>query len=353
MSNTQLTIKSNPKALAFKGLLEGKQFQSALSQTLPRHVSPARIIRVTLSAFQQRPKILECSPESVMLSLLRSAAMGLEPDGGPLGQGYLVPFWSGKNKRYECQFIPGYRGLVKLARNSGEIADVWAEVVYESDEFDYELGLEQKLRHKRNDAADDPGPLKFAYAVARFRDGEKKFVVMNRREVEKVKASSSSKNEQGEVVGPWREWEEEMWKKTAVRRLCKLLPLSVEVAQQIGAEDSDAPIPAVTIDVPQIAGEPAESGPAASTDPHEETAEAAREAVTDQSPPPAVDWAEIETRLAEADTLTKVSQVGRDYSTRLEGDDEFKLAERVEARSAEIRAARGERSNKDKQKELV
>lgn len=233
-----ISVRTDDRTRQFKQILEGQNFQRALAAALPRTIRPERMIRVVLAAFQSNEKILNCTPETVLLSIMRAASMGLEPDGGAMGHGYLVPFWNGKKHRFDCQFIPGYRGLVKLARNSGEIADVWAEVVYEADQFDYELGLEQRLSHKRNDAVDDPGKLRYAYAVARFRDGEKKFVVMNRREVDAVKKRSASRDKQGNIVGPWLEDEPEMWKKTAIRRISKQLPLSPEAATVFSQEDT-------------------------------------------------------------------------------------------------------------------
>lgn len=256
-----LAVKADPRAMQFKTLFENEKFQVSLRQTLPKHMDSGRLIRVTLSAFQTNPKLLECTPETVMLSLMRAAAMGLEPDGGPLGQGYLVPFWNGKARRLDCQFIPGYRGLIKLARNSGEVADVWADVAYEKDSFDYELGVNPTLKHKRNDEVTDPGPIKYAYAVARFRDGERKFVVMNRREIEEIKAKSSSRTKDGKLVGPWVEWEAEMTKKTAVRRLCKLLPLSVENQQRIAAEDDSTVSTATNFILPELGFSPLNDEP--------------------------------------------------------------------------------------------
>ena len=241
--------KFDPRVGAFGSLLKGDSFQNALKAALPRTITVDRMIRVVLSAMTQAPKLLDCTPESVLLSVLRAAAMGLEPDGGPLGQGYLVPYFNGKTKRTECQFIPGYRGLVKLARNSGEIASVTAEVVYERDSFHYELGLDPKLTHKRNDEAPDPGKLTHCYAVARFRDGEKEFVVLNAREVAKVRESSKAQS------GPWFDHEPEMWKKTAVRRLCKMLPLATDpkvAAMQANAVISEE----ATFEVPLNASEP-------------------------------------------------------------------------------------------------
>jgi len=235
---SELRLNPNPRAQQFGTLINGAAFRQALMTALPKHIKLDKFIRVTLAVMSQNQKLLECSPDTVLLSLMRAASLGLEPDGGPLGQGYLVPFWNGKERRLDCQFIPGYRGLVKLARNSGEVEDVSAEVVYEADRFDYAMGLAPKLEHKRNDESADVGKLKYAYAVAHFRSGYKKFIVLNRREIEAIKSSSASRTKDGKIVGPWLEHEAEMWKKSAVRRLSKLLPLSVEVAQQIESDDS-------------------------------------------------------------------------------------------------------------------
>lgn len=241
--------------------------QQALRAALPKHIKLDSFVRVTLAAMQTSPKIFECSQESILLSLMRAASYGLVPDGGALGHGYLVPFWNGKAKRNDCQFVPGYRGLIKLARNSGEVADVWAEVVYEADmqppgKFRYELGLEQTLEHKRNDDAEDAGQLLYAYAVARFKDGEKRFVVMNRREVLAIKAKTASRTKEGDVFGPWNDHEAEMWKKTAVRRLSKMLPLSPEVAAAMNQDEESEAIDAfssVSVTVPQLPQETPES----------------------------------------------------------------------------------------------
>lgn len=232
-----IVIQADKRQVGFKQLFEGESFKRTIASVLPRHVSADRMVRVVLSAMQSNPGLLECDPGSVVLSVLRAAAYGLEPDGGPLGQGYLVPFWSGKNRRKECQFIAGYRGLCKLARNSGEVADIWAEVVYEADRFTYELGLNPTLNHVRDDDGKDPGALKYVYAVARFKDGNKRFIVMNKAEIEKIKAVSASKDKNGNLVGPWVDWESEQWKKTAVRRICKMLPLSVEDQSKVEHDD--------------------------------------------------------------------------------------------------------------------
>lgn len=236
--------------------------QRALRAALPKHVRLESFVRTGLAAMQNNPLIYDCSHESILHSIMNAAAYGLVPDGGALGHGYLVPYWNTKGSRRDCKFIPGYRGLIKLARNSGEIADVWAEVVHEADMeppgmFKYELGLDQSLEHKRNDIAEDAGLLLYAYAVARFKDGEKRFVVMNRREVLAIKSKSASRTKSGEIYGPWVDHEAEMWKKTAVRRLSKMLPLSPDIQRAISDDNEDLTdtidaFSPVSVNVPQL-----------------------------------------------------------------------------------------------------
>ena len=67
------------------------------------------------------PKLQECTRDSIFSSILQASELGLDLSP-PMGEGYLIPRWNGRAKVLECQFQPGYRGLVALARRSGEIA---------------------------------------------------------------------------------------------------------------------------------------------------------------------------------------------------------------------------------------
>lgn len=151
-----------------------------------------------------------CSPESLRNAVVNVALTGatLNP---ALHQAYLVP-----RKGKACLDI-SYRGLVKIATESRGVYDVDAVVVHDKDEFHYEMGLEPVLRHIPC-LDPDPGPLRFVYAIAILPGGIKKFIVLNREEIEKVRKTSAAKS------GPWVDWYEEMARKTAVKKLYKLLP---------------------------------------------------------------------------------------------------------------------------------
>lgn len=224
---TQAVTKS--KVENIRGLLEKSRKQ--MEMALPRHLSADRLMRVAMTSVQKTPQLLECTPHSLIGAVMQAAQLGLEPDG-LLGQAYLVPY---KNT---VTLIPGYKGLLQLARRSGEISTIMAHVVHEADTFDFCYGLEPQLRHVPS-SDDNPGPVIAVYAVARLKDGGTQFEVMWRRQVEEIRKRSKAGNS-----GPWvTDWDE-MAKKTALRRLCKLLPASIELQAAVSLDErAEAGIP--------------------------------------------------------------------------------------------------------------
>lgn len=207
----------------FRSVLERMKPQIQLA--LPRHVSPDRMLRIVLTTVQRTPKLLECTRESLLGCIVQCAQLGLEPDG-LLGHAYLIPFWNGRENRFECQLIVGYKGLRKLAWQSGEISSVSSRVVHAKDDFEYEYGLEEKLRHVPTDEA-DPGPVVAAYAIFRLKDGGHHFEVMTAREINRIRDNSQG-YKRNKATSPWSEHYEEMAKKTAFRRASKMAPASIE-----------------------------------------------------------------------------------------------------------------------------
>ena len=205
-----------------------------IARALPRHITPDRMARIATTALKQTPKLGECTPESFLGSVMTAAQLGLEPNT-PLGEAYLVPF-KNKNRetgRYEmvCQFIPGYRGLVKLALQSPAVSKARARVVYEHDAFDYSFGLDEHLDHKP--AQGDRGKVTHVYAFVKYTDGGSDFDVMNVDDVEKVRRRSKSADN-----GPWvTDWDA-MAMKTVFKRLSKWIPMSTELAAAASLDES-------------------------------------------------------------------------------------------------------------------
>ena len=177
-----------------------------------------RLIRMVENSMKRTPKLFECDPFTLYGAAMACAELQLEPGAG-LGHAYMLPF---ANKgRMECQLIIGYQGMIQVAERDGNIT-VDAQVVYENDDFDYELGLNPTMYHKPAEA--DPGPVKYAYAIARYKDGRFKFRVITKHEIEQARETSKAGKSS---YSPWGTHYPEMARKTAVRRLFKMLPKTV------------------------------------------------------------------------------------------------------------------------------
>ena len=228
----------------------GPKLSASIPATMKKHMTPDRIANIVVSAALRQPALLECSPASILKSCMTATALGLECDG-LLGGAYLVPFWNSKTRQKEAQFIVGYRGLIDLARRSGNITSIEAHVVHSTDKFRCQFGLDPKLEHEPDWNAETPGPMVAVYAIARFRDGGYQFEVMTRAQVDAVRSMSKSGSH-----GPWNDHYLEMARKTVVRRLAKYLPLSIEVRDAMVKEDDQEPAkPTEVAELASILGE--------------------------------------------------------------------------------------------------
>jgi recombination protein RecT len=198
--------------------------KASITAVLPQHMGPDRLMKVALHAIRTTPALLECTTKSLMGAVIQCAQLGLEPNT-VLGHAYLVPFNNKKARRMDVQVIVGYKGLIDLARRSGQIESIAAHAVHENDEFECSLGTEDTLIHKPN-MTKDRGKIIAFYAVAKLKGGAHAFEVMSKADVDKVMAGTQSKG----AYGPWKDHYPEMGRKTVIRRLAKYLPLSIEFA---------------------------------------------------------------------------------------------------------------------------
>jgi recombination protein RecT len=199
----------------FSALLQSEQVQSRLLDAAPKHFTPAKIASLALGAAAKNPKIYECTAASVLQSIIHAAQLGLKFDSIG-GEGHLVPY--GK----KCTFIPGYQGLLKLARQTGDISTIHAEVVCENDNFEWVTG---SITHEV-DWRNPRGGIQAVYAICKFKDGGEQSAVMTLEEVNTIRDSSPGAAKQG---SPWNAHYNEMAKKTVLRRLLKTLPQSVDL----------------------------------------------------------------------------------------------------------------------------
>lgn len=226
-----------------------KRMHTQIEKALPSVITPERFTRIALTAYSRNEKLQECTEESFLGSMMQAAQLGVEPNT-PLGQAYLIPY---RNKGVmEVQFQLGYRGMIDLAYRSGEVQNIQAHEVYENDTFEYELGLEPKLRHIP--ALKDRGEVILYYAVFKLTNGGVGFEVMSKEDVE----AFAKKKSKTYGTGPWQSDFDAMAKKTLVKRLLKFAPLKSDFVRAVTADETiksgisenmaDLPDETVTID---------------------------------------------------------------------------------------------------------
>jgi recombination protein RecT len=225
----QVAARAEPKDIA--GMLSSPKMKQQMALAMPKHMTADRMMRIALTEVRKVPALGQCNIESFMGAIMQCAQLGLEP-GSALGHAYLLPFGNGKAKdgKSNCQLIIGYRGMIDLARRSGQIVSLTARTVHENDTFKYEFGLEETMQHIPADG--DRGKMTHVYAVAKLKGGGVQFDVMSRADVDKVRSTSKAGTN-----GPWVTHFEEMAKKTVIRRLFKYLPVSIEIQQAVTLDE--------------------------------------------------------------------------------------------------------------------
>jgi recombination protein RecT len=199
-----------------------------ISQNLPSTVSPDRFRNVVITAANMTPDLLNADRRSLLGACVKCAADGLVPDGREAA----LVLMGGK-----VQYMPMIAGVLKRARNSGEIASLVVQVVYERDAFAWRpCDPERPVDHTTPPLTEDRGNPIGAYAIARLKDGAVMAEVMSRAEIEKVRAVSRAKGS-----GPWVQWWDQMARKTVLRRLSKYLPMDAAPMEALLQRDDERP----------------------------------------------------------------------------------------------------------------
>ena len=210
-----------------------KQMEGEIAKALPSVITPERFTRMVLSAISSTPKLKECTPASFLGAMMTAAQLGVEPNTA-LGQAYLIPFENRKKGVVECQFQLGYKGLIDLAYRSEQISVIQAQTVYANDTFEYEYGLEPKLRHIP--ATKDRGEPVCYYATFKTKDGGFGYEVMS---VADIRAHAQKYSQSfNKSSSPWTSNFDEMAKKTVLKRVLKFAPLKSDFARGLAQDAS-------------------------------------------------------------------------------------------------------------------
>lgn len=234
------------------------EFMQRIKQSVPRHLSPDRMLRTFVQAVSKTPLLMQCEMRSVLGAMLTCSQVGLEPNT-PLGHAYLIPF-KGRAKRgsqwvdiYEVQLIFGYAGLLDLSYRSKALTSVHADVVWPGADFSFEYGTNAHVKHIPRSRRDDGQPPEWAYMHAVLTQGQA-FEVLPWDEVMRIRNGSQgfqaalrAKNKAEEsgtplpkawTEAPWVKHEIAMARKTAFRSGSKWLPRSIELASVLQLDEA-------------------------------------------------------------------------------------------------------------------
>ena len=208
--------------VAMQGTLE--KMADKFTEALPRQMDVNKFISVLKLTLNKNPRLLQAEQNSLLQTFMRAAQDGLYLDGK---EAAAVQYGN------SVQYIPMVEGIIKVLHNSGLIKTICAEVVYENDLFDYELGTNQHITHKPLITGDRGKPV-CVYAIAVTSNDGQYIEIMNMDEIEKCrqvsKASSSPHS-------PWTKWPDQMRKKTVIHRIAKRLPKNDAINSVVRIED--------------------------------------------------------------------------------------------------------------------
>lgn len=213
-----------------------------IKQSLPKGLDVDRFIRTAFNAIQMHPqkdKLAKADRQSIYNSCLKAAFDGLQIDGR---EAALVVFYDKNSNSNQAQYMPMVQGLVKLARNSGEISSIDSEVVYEHDKFVYRIGLDDMPLHEPDWFGDRGEPVG-VWACVKLKSGEVISRLLPKDKIMRIAKASKNSYQYDETKGAhWDEW----WRKTAIKNVLKYAPKSSEldrVIQEDDANDFDFDVP--------------------------------------------------------------------------------------------------------------
>lgn len=212
--------------LAKKGLMQSKP---SFEQMNLNKLNFAKEMEYAIQAFQGNPSLLGCDVNSVNNCLVNVVMSGLSLSP-VLKQAYLVP------RKGKCCLDPSYQGLVKIVTDSGSVTSIKAQVVYENEPFEIEKGTNGYVKH----GICKKGPLGArigAYSIAVLNDGSNHIEWMYEAQLMDIKARAMKT---GGAV--WKTDEDEMCRKTVIKRHWKFLPKSerAQMAAHAIAFDDEA-----------------------------------------------------------------------------------------------------------------
>ena len=217
--DNQVEVKQTPIALFQANL--GKYEQTVVDLLGTKYgIAPQEFMVKVLNAVKKTPDLLNCTPQSLFGSILYFAEIGL-PFNTPEGFGYILPY-SNKGQK-EATPIIGYKGLIEIAYRNPKVKSIRIQSVYENDEFNYEYGTHEYIKHKPT-MTGPRGNLTAVYAIAKIDGIEPLFIVVHKPELDKIQKLSKSGASSFSPYNNGTDVFNVMQSKVAIKLLFKVLP---------------------------------------------------------------------------------------------------------------------------------
>lgn len=219
--------KESDSVPAEKKLLD--EISGYVGDALPQRIGKDRFMNVALTTLRKNSELMKANRKSLYGAMLKTAQLGLQPD--MLGQAYFVPFWNSDKNEKEVQLIIGYRGMLELARRSGQIASQKAKIIYENDDYEIDCSRAKEVQYHSpwwKEGADNPGDVVAVYFLAEFENGGAHTEMMAKQELDE--------HFERYVKGSLQMDKEDWYKKTVIRQAFKYLPVSTEVVDASTAD---------------------------------------------------------------------------------------------------------------------
>ena len=227
----------------FRHDLEVMKSQFAI--VLPKGTTD-KFYRNGVTYLQGHPKVMACKPQTVLQAFMEAATDQLMIDGR---ESAIVPYGEDEGGRASAdvaKYMPMVFGIRKRVLASGKLADWNVQVVYEGDEFDFQLGDDPFIHHKPSMHGGRTRKVIAAYSIATFTDGGRSREVMNGDQIEDIRKKSKAKR------GPWSDpvFYGEMARKTVAKLHAKQLPLPNDIEIMLARDDDMYDLTATVSDPP-------------------------------------------------------------------------------------------------------
>jgi len=222
---TQVVERTQSSIEVFRARLQSRR--SELADALADSgISVDRFIRVAVTAAQTTPALLsDCSFQSLWAELLKACNDQLLPDGR---QGVIVIF------KGRAKWIRMYRGDLDRFEQSGQYEWITANV-HRDDDKDWDVWVDERGQHFLHRPGPGQGKVIETYAAAKTKSGGFFLSVVNEQDMDHIRSVSRAKADDA----PWQQWTDQMRLKTAIKRLCKMLPMPQPLEEYIQREDND------------------------------------------------------------------------------------------------------------------